>query len=73
MRLVTALCYMVFIFPLTAAAQDTGGAARQVWVQIEAQPTLAEARARTAKAQAELVQVLSIPQEVELVLLGILE
>ena len=34
---------------------------------------LAEARARTAKAQAELVQVLSIPQEVELVLLGILE
>ncbi len=46
MRLVTALCYMVFIFPLTAAAQDTGGAARQVWVQIEAQPTLAEARAR---------------------------
>ncbi|RXV66543.1 peptidoglycan-binding protein [Roseovarius sp. A46] len=37
---------MVFIFPLTAAAQDTGGAARQVWVQIEAQPTLAEARAR---------------------------
>ncbi|WP_104018064.1 serine protease [Roseovarius nitratireducens] len=37
---------MVFIFPLAAAAQDTGAAARQVWVQIEAQPTLTEARAR---------------------------
>lgn len=46
MRLVTALCFMIFIFPLTAAAQVAGGGVAQVWVQIEAQPTLAEARAR---------------------------
>jgi len=46
MRLVTALCFMVFILPLAALAQGTGAARGQVWVQIEAQPSLAEARAR---------------------------
>jgi S1-C subfamily serine protease len=45
MRLFTALCFTVFILPLAALAQGTGAAPGPVWVQIEAQPTLAEARA----------------------------
>jgi len=36
---------MIFILPLSAFAQETGAAPGQVWVQIEAKPSLAEARA----------------------------
>jgi hypothetical protein len=46
MRFITALCFMVFVLPFAAAAQGTDPGAGQVWVQIEAQPSLAEARAR---------------------------
>src|SRR6056297_3572552 len=46
MRFVTSLCFMVFMFPLVAFAQGAGPGAGQAWVQIEAQPSLAEARAR---------------------------
>jgi len=52
MRLIRAIFFMVFILPLGAFAQGTGVAQGQLWVQIEAQPSLAEARDR-ARAYAQ--------------------
>src|SRR6056297_387991 len=57
MRLVTAFCLMVFLLPLGALAQGTGGGTGRVWVQIEAQPSLAEARARARDYARDLPDV----------------
>src|SRR6056297_3232852 len=57
MRLVTAFCLMVFLLPLGALAQGTGGGTGRVWVQIEAQPSLADARARARDYARDLPDV----------------
>ena len=45
MRLIAVVCLVLLVAPFAALAQQGAGGARKAWVQIEAQPTLAEARA----------------------------
>ena len=54
MRMIAALCLVLFAAPMGALGQASSDPGRQVWIQIESQPTLAEARAR---AQAYARQV----------------
>ncbi|MET4100663.1 peptidoglycan hydrolase-like protein with peptidoglycan-binding domain [Roseovarius sp. MBR-78] len=57
MRLVATVCFMLFIAPLAALAQAGTEGAGEVWVQIEAQPTLAEAQASARRYARDLPDV----------------
>ncbi|MDZ7709001.1 MAG: serine protease [Roseovarius sp.] len=57
MRLVSVVCFVLFVAPFAALAQDGAGSARDLWVQIEAQPTLAEARASARMYSRDLPDV----------------
>ena len=56
-RLITALVLGLLAAPVAAPAQGIGEAGREVFIQIEAQPTLAEARARARSYARELPDV----------------
>ena len=57
MRLITALCLVLFTAPMAALGQATTDPGRQVFIQIESQPTLAEARARAQAYARQLPDV----------------
>ena len=57
MRFVAAICCVLLVAPVAARAQVGGGGAPEAWVQIESQPTLAEARASARRYARELPDV----------------
>ncbi len=57
MRLVATVCFMLFVAPLAALAQAGAEGSGEVWVQIEAQPTLAEAQASARRYARDLPDV----------------
>lgn len=57
MRLVAAVCFVLFVAPVSALAQAGGEGARALWVQIEAQPTLAEAEASARRYARDIPDV----------------
>ena len=57
MRLVAVVCFVLFVAPFAALAQVGDEGARKMWVQIEAQPTLAEARASARMYSRDLSDV----------------
>jgi len=56
-RLIAALFFGLLAAPVAAPAQGTDDAGREVFIQIESQPTLAEARARARSYARELPDV----------------
>lgn len=57
MRLVAAVCFVLLVMPASVLAQAGIEGARALWVQIEAQPTLAEAQASARRYARDIADV----------------